>query len=638
MKVPINWLKNYIDIEHSSKEFGDIMTNLEFMQDGPIKNEVIDLEVRQNRPDVLSILGVAREYAAFTNKPVRYPEQKNDIKVAWGTQKKIINVEAEDIVIRFTAVKINNIKINISPDYIKENLQAYGIQPINNIVDITNYVMLEYGIPMHAFDTNKLSIAENRALLNLRMAQNGEKFTTWQGTKVTLDTNDLVVADANNRLVSIGGITGEEESGISEGTKNIILEAANYEYAYIRRTAVKHNIVTESSIRHSKILPSNMVGIAIKRALTLIQELAGGEIELVEDYYKKKQENITIKFESSEIERLSGLKLEDSVIENLLLRLGFEVLSKNNNVWEVKVPSWRTDITLEADLVEEVLRLYGYDKIPTTQINTAPPKQITPKILLLENKIKDILVSLGLQEQITEPLIEAQNIENEIVLENPLNKEKNSLRTSLKQTLLPVAENYIKAGKNLFGLFEVGKVYYKNGETFKEEKRVQTIYNNTSTEKIKGDLQALLLKLGINLNKIQTKKEGDVFNYYLDAIIICALHNIGFELYTENIEKIVDINKIPAVHFKTGFVQRIEEQVTVEVKKDSDLSKIEEIFMGESDKIYSVYLTDIYKVNEELNALTFTIVFEDVNKKLTKEYITEIKEKAVYNISKEVIN
>jgi len=628
MLVPLNWLNKYVRTKHSPKQFGEIMTDLEFMQDGPIKDtkwgKVIDLEVRQNRPDVLSIIGAAREYAAYINAPVKYPNQTDKIK--FSKPKELINVSAKKVVKRFTAVEVLNVKIKESPKFIKEYLNSYGIEPINNIVDITNFVMLEYGIPMHAFDLDKLPKFDCKPLLNLRMAKAGEIFTTWQGTKATLDKNDLVVADSNNRLVSIGGITGELHSGISDSTVNILLEAANYNHAFIRRTAVKHNIHTDSSSRHSKILASDLVETAILRALFLIKKYAGGKIASSEDYYKQKQLVSIFTFDlQGEVNRLGGTNLTTNKCAKLLKRLGFSVEKKSKNSVKVIAPVWRTDINFEEDIVEEVLRLWGYENIPVQQINEAPPKNITDQKLILENKLRDILLLLGLSEQITEPLVLFENLPNQIQLSNPLNKLKNGLRTSIKPNLVQVFKTYKKSGIEDSKFFEVGKIYLQKNGRYSEHNAVQTYYSNTTSENVKSDLLQVFEKLGI---KPKAKYNNKKVIYNLRQNKVATLDENSYVLYTDNILKVANLDQVPVINFETGFVQKIIEKITIKTEGQENLDKIANLIIKCSKIIDQVYIEnknkDIY-AKDNLQSVTFTVIFSDDKNKLTRKDINNDK-------------
>lgn len=629
MKTPINWLKNYITLKHSNREFGDILTDLEFMQDGPIKNingePVIDLEVRQNRPDVLSILGVAREYAAYTNQKVKEPKS---LDIKFSTSKKLLKVEEKQKVKRFIAVEIKNIKNVETPKEISKYIEAYGIPTINFIVDVTNYVMLEYGIPMHAFDLDKLE-KDGESYLKFRNANKNESFTTWQGTKVTLDTEDLVVTDGKGRLVSIGGITGEAYSGITEETKNILLEAANYDYASVRRTALKTNLQTDSATRHSKDLRSDIVDKAVNRAAYLITKYAGGKIEKTEDYYGIKDNFKNVKLEIRNIERLGGIAINKKNTEALLKRLGFEIDSSSEEYITVTPPKWRSDINFEEDVIEDVLRLNGYDKIPVQDINSAPPKKITPSVLVLEQKLRDICVSLGLDEQITEPLVKYQS-ENklQIKLENPLNSDKDSLRTDIKDTLEEVVKNYKKSKIDDIKVFEVGKIYYRDGKKFVEEKVLTALYDKTSFLSVKKDLIEIISRLG--LEAITSQIQDNTLVFFSKKHKVATLKTNTFTIFTENIDKLVNHRDVPTVKFSTSVIQTIEENLTVQVNKDTNLEEYAQQIKNVSKYISQVYIADtkkdIYKKDDKYN-VTFTITYADPQNTMNKEKLEQIRKK-----------
>ncbi|MDQ5981616.1 MAG: Phenylalanine--tRNA ligase beta subunit, partial [Patescibacteria group bacterium] len=306
MKVPLNWLTDYIKLNHTPEEFGKIMTDLEFMQDGPIVEingqKVIEIEVRQNRPDLLSIIGVAREYAAYIDSNITEPKklENTEIKVEWGSPDQNLKVDEPEIVKRFCTVELSNVKIKPSPDWLRNNLEAYGINTINNVVDITNYVMLEYGMPLHAFDFNKLAKKDGSPLLTLRLATNGEEFKTWQNTVLKLSEDDLVVSD-NEKPVALAGIIGGANSDIDEQTSHIILESACYNQAVIRKSSQKHGIRTEASSRHEKFLNPSMVTAAILRALFLLTDLAEAKIIAIEDHnLNENQEKKIVEFNTNE--------------------------------------------------------------------------------------------------------------------------------------------------------------------------------------------------------------------------------------------------------------------------------------------------------------------------------------------------
>jgi len=654
MKVPLSWVEKYIKIEHTPKEFGDIMTGLEFMQDGPIKDiendKIIDLEVRQNRPDMLSVIGVAREYAAYIGKKVNYPEFTSEFDANWGNPKENLSVQSKNNVKRFCTVQIKNIHIKKSPEYIIHALNAYGISTKNNLVDITNFVMIEYGIPLHAFDVKKLSESKGHSLLTIRHATDEEVFETWQKTKIKLTTEDIIVADSKNP-VAIAGIIGGANSDIDTDTTEILLEAAVYDHAVVRRTSLRHGVRTEASLRHEKFLNPEMVEVAIRRATFLIQQLCSGEVVRIEDYYENKKQLETIDFNIFEIERLGGIHVGKDEATRLLENLEFnitdqkEALGVNKDIITVAIPNHRTDVKIEADLVEEVLRLKGYEHIPLTGINASPPDFSTPKTLLVEEKIRDILVNLGLYEHITNPLVKyIKEVKNQIQLENPLNAELDGLRTTLRETLSPVISRNAKAGNTNIGIFEVGKIYYqvKRGE-YNEERRIEAVYasdKNYETlfkQRIKPDFIALINKLGIENDNIKYEVEGNSLKYFYNKKLIAYLFQSGYELITNEISEIVDLQKVPSTMIKSSLSQKIIEELSLVVSKNKALGEIIDIIKSAKESVSQIEIVDLYedaKLGIDKISITVKVIFEDAENKLTKESVGKIKKNIIKLLDK----
>lgn len=653
MKVPLSWVEKYIKIEHTPKEFGDIMTSLEFMQDGPIleinDDKIIDLEVRQNRPDMLSIIGVAREYAAYISKKVRYPEEILEYETKWEKAQHNLSVQSTHTVKRFCTVQIRNIKIKRSPEYITKALKAYGIEAKNNLVDITNYVMLEYGIPLHAFDVRKLSKSNGHSLLTIRQANHGEIFETWQKTKIHLDQNDTVVADSQ-KPVAIAGIIGGANSDIDKDSNEIILEAAVYNQASIRKTALKHNIRTEASLRHEKFLNPEMVEKAIKRATFLIQELCSGEVVRIEDFYQDRKPSTTIDFNVFEIERLGGIHINKDEAISLLENLEFKItdqkqaLGVNKNIIIVQVPPHRTDVNIEADLVEEVLRLKGYEHIPLIGLSSTPPDISTPKALVLEEKVRDILVNLGLFEHITNPLVKFTQKHGQIRLENPLNADLNGLRTTIRETLSPVLQRNAKAGNLSIGLFEVGKIYFTPKiNSFEESRRIEAIYStnldlkqNFKT-KIKPDFVAVISKLGLDNSKLSYINKIDHLEYTYNKKQIGNLFQTGYELFTDNIAEFVNLQNVPIAKIESSLTQRIVEEISLVASKNKPLGEISEIIKSTKESISQIEIIDLYediKIGDGNISITVRMVFEDSENKLTKELIQKAKSNIIRLLSK----
>ena len=643
MKVALNWLSDYIKLNHTPEEFGKIMTDLEFMQDGPIVEvngqKVIEIEVRQNRPDLLSIIGVAREYAAYIDSNITEAKklENSEIKVEWGSPDQNLKVDEPEIVKRFCSVELSNVKIKQSPNWLRNNLEAYGINTINNVVDITNYVMLEYGMPLHAFDFNKLTKKDGSPLLTLRLATNGEVFKTWQNTSLKLSEDDLVISD-NEKPVALAGIIGGANSDIDEQTTHIILESACYNQAVIRKTSQKHGIRTEASSRHEKFLNPSMVTAAILRALYLLTDLTEAKIVAIEDHnINENQEKRIIEFNTNEITRLGGVELDIDLTISLLRRFGFQVIDHIQEIGisksslTVLVPNWRTDITNNADLVEEVLRLWGYENIEVRPISSTPPEFKTPNLILLESKLKNILVELGLYEQQTSPLVKA-NPKNtkQIKIENPLNVENEALRTTISETLSPIIEYYKKSGKSKFGLFEAGKIFYlKKENDFYEEKVIEVLYSGYTFEsKIKPDLLALFNRIGVREADLNWKLDDKKLEYFIEKIPVATLTKNGFTIYTEELANIVSADDIPALNIKTDYVQRIREDISLVIDNNQALGEVADAIKSASSYVKDVVVKVTFsddKLGNDKKSVTLGIDFEDMENLLTRQKIEEIK-------------
>lgn len=489
MKVPITWLKDYVEFT-SEDELMDKLTSVGHMQDGPPKKvgdtNVYDLEVRQNRPDCLSLLGIAREVAAVLGKKVVDPSNSlKDIPSVDG--QTTIKVQDSDLCYRFNTVTIDSLKIAPSPDWLKNKLNAYGIKSVNNVVDVTNFVMVELGQPLHAFDTDKIK----DATLIIRPAKKGESVKLLGEKKVALSSSDLVIADST-RVLALAGVMGGEDSSVTDKTTSIILEAATYNQASIRQSSLRHQTRTEASTRLEKFLHPTLTEAALKRAVGLILELCGGKIVDTTDEYGKKFSPITITLPIKRLNQLGGTTLKSAEVEKIAKNLELTVEKVNADSITVGIPYFRTDLQLPEDLVEEILRIHGYDQIPAHLPSAPPPQNIDSKRYLLEEQLRDLFTEAGLDEQITEPLTKESSPEHTpVVLENSLNSDKTMLRTTLRESLLRSVENHAKYRKDVIKLFEIGKIYYKKDSEFKEDPVLGIMTQGSDYFKTKGLIDLL---------------------------------------------------------------------------------------------------------------------------------------------------
>ncbi|MEI6327306.1 MAG: phenylalanine--tRNA ligase subunit beta [Candidatus Roizmanbacteria bacterium] len=541
MKVPLNWLKQYVEIPSSVTELTDKLTAIGHMQDKkPEKvgdDIVIDLEVRQNRSDCYSILGVAREVAAITNVKVKIQKSKFESQNPITNDRLIQITNANpSLCKRFKAVRIKlaagssqlsqpkaDPPLAETPPWMKDHLEAYGIKVISPIVDITNYVMIETGEPMHAFDIRAITDAH----ITIRSAKENEKISVIGGKELTLTPDDLVIAD-NTKILSFSGLIGGEGTGISADTTEFVLEAATYDQACIRRSSIRHGVRTEASTRHEKFLDPRLVDHAIDRALDILKQLTDFTIVAVADSYPEPTHPLSVALRASEISRLGGVELPQETITHILKSLGFEVTFNLRpsqpkadphlaETFVCIVPYWRTDILCEADLVEEVLRLYGYENIPSALPPYAPPPDITSYAYRLDDEIRDTMLAIGFDEVMTEPLTSTARYEElshaikglkPVKLQNALNADKSMLRFGMDEGIRHALHHHQKFGKSAIHLFELGKVYSestdpKSKQKYHEPRHIAYLIYEQKTakevlyQKSKGVVEAICKSLGV---------------------------------------------------------------------------------------------------------------------------------------------
>jgi phenylalanyl-tRNA synthetase beta chain len=443
---------------------------------------ILDLDVTPNRPDCLSVIGIAREIAVLTGEPLRLPQIHYE-----ETEKPIDSFASVDIVDpdlcpRYCASVITGIKIAPSPSWLQQRLNNCGMRPINNVVDVTNYVMLEYGQPLHAFDCQKF---KGRQII-VRRARNGETITTLDGSKRTLNPDILVIAD-KEEAVAVAGIMGGLDSEVTDKTDTIFLESANFNQATIRRGCGHLQFQSEASMRFDKGLNSELPLLPLKRATQLLLELAGGRAAKgIIDVYPGKSKPKLILLTTREVKRLSGLKVNIDEILKILKALDFECREGDSGSQIlVSTPYWRSDIKCSADLVEEVARVIGYDKVPMTRLSSSLPTQkskLSPAAQQsnLKDKLRDVLAGFGFQEILTYSLVSLEKLQKlspklelkitPLKVANPMTREQEYLRTSLRAGLLSTLAHNQKFEQAGIRLFEIGRVFLPLGRDLPEEK------------------------------------------------------------------------------------------------------------------------------------------------------------------------
>lgn len=501
MKLPINWLREYLDFDKDPQKLIDKLTAIGHMQDGPPKkiadDIVYDLEIRQNRPDCLSIIGLAREAAAVLGKKIKYPKDYSktlpDIKKSAGWRAKV-EIQNEKLCYRFNTVTIEDLEIEESPSWLKKFLEAYGIKSINNVVDIANFVMVETGQPLHAFDAEKIAGKH----LIIRSAKAKEKLRILGDRTITLSHEDLVIADPDG-VIAMAGVIGGEETSVSGKTNSIILETATYNPATVRKTSLRHQLRTEASTRLEKFLHPHLTEIALARAAQLLLELTGGKVVDHTDEYPKKFADKKIPLNIQNLKKTAGIDFDEKTTNDILARLEISET----------IPYFRTDLEQEADIIEEVLRIYGYDKIPETLPGNPPLRRLQSARYDLEEEIKDALAGFGFDEEITDPLTkEGHSVNKPIRLQNSLNADKVMLRTTLRESLVNALTQQKKYRKTSVNLFEIGKIYFLDGSKYEERQTLGVLLFNEDNPylRLKGAIEALFDKLGYELPTFQITK------------------------------------------------------------------------------------------------------------------------------------
>lgn len=463
---------------------------------------VLDIDVLPNRaPDCFSHLGIAREIAAIINEKLeigkwKLKEEKN-LKTNDFVEVEVKNKEACP---RYTARVVTNVKVEPSPKWLRERLKVCGLRPINNIVDIANYVMLETGQPLHAFDGEKI---EEKKII-VRFAREGEKIVTLDEEKYDLNKEILIIADAK-KPVAIAGIKGGKDSGIDLKTKTVVLESANFNPKVIRRGSKLIDLKTDASLRFEHGIDPNLTELAINRAAYLIQEIAGGKVAKgLIDFYPQKVLAKRIKLDLNYVERLLGIKISAKEIKNILKRLDFKIQEAEAGNILVEVPTRRLDISIPEDLIEEIGRLYGYQKIPSTfpVASLIPPKRNLE--IFWEDNVKNILKEAGLTETYNYSFISENDKkifqyqpEELIELENPVSLEQKYLRPSLIPNLLKNVEKNLRYFEEI-KIFELGKIFRKEKGKIVEKKMLTGLMIGEAFYQAKGVVDLLLNKLGIS--------------------------------------------------------------------------------------------------------------------------------------------
>ena len=623
-------------------------------------DEVIDFELTANRGDLLSMLGMAYELGAIYNKKVKdvdinYKETGKDINQTFN-----IDIQTNNCSV-FLAKKVENVEIKESPAFIKNRLMACGIRPINKVVDISNYVMLELGQPLHFYDADKLN-----SEIIVRMAKNGEKLTTLDNIERTLDENDIVIS-TKEKSIGLAGVMGGLETEVVPQTKNIIIESAIFDGVRVRKTA-KKILRSEASNRFEKGLDSNRTYMAINRACHLLEKYANGTvIEGMCTYDQSQKEDKKIEITFKNITDVLGTNISNNDILDVFTKLGFSYEADDKKAI-VSVPRRRLDISIKEDLIEEVGRIYGVDNIEG-KLPVLPVKQGSYDKQTRE--IRNKMVSLGLNETLSMIFTSDKEAKKyttddfEVVkLLDPLAEERNALRYSLIPSMVKIYE-YNKARENKdVCIFEIGKGFYKKQEEYGENQKIVALMTgkyylgvgnsaNVDFYVIKGVVEELLNFLGYeNRYTIEMPDQipnefhkGQTANINVNGQIVGIVGKLHPEVTKDDVY-VMEINLDELLSKRVGKMKykeiskfpNVKKDVAFVMKKDIPSVEVEKVIKKAGGKLLTnIEVFDVYtgeNIGKDEKSVAYSLTFNDSKKTLTEEEITKIFENIIANVEK----
>lgn len=653
MLISYDWLKKFIQINRTPSEVADKIT-LSLTEVESIKKTgqdfIFEIENKglTHRPDCFSHLGIAREVSTYFKVRLKDPLQDLAAKTITIVKKLPITIEvgAEIFCPRYCGVVVTDLTVQPSPNWLKTALERLSLRSINNIVDITNYVMLELGQPLHAFDYDKV---ENHHIV-VRKAKKGEKIVTLDGVERILDEDMLVIADAE-KPIGLAGIMGGANTEVSRNTKTIILEAANFTAINNRITSKKINLRTEASTRFEKNLDITLPLPAIKRAIELLQEIAGAKAASeVIDLQSKPCKPKEVKVKSEWINSFIGFNLSSQKMASILKRLGFTVESQDN-LLDVKVPTWRQDISMKADIAEEVARVYGYDKIPITLPQQEKPPKTNASIYWCR-KTKQFLKGLGFIEVLTQPFVGrklSEKIgaldENRLQLVNPLTIDQEFMRRSLIPSLLEVTQKNIKHIAKI-KIYEIDRVFMPKKKVYLDEiVRLAGVVVGDKFLHVKGTIETLLEELGIEkyefkptkLGKSSNSKlfhSGSVAEIIAKGISLGLIGNLNLEvkarfaivsptvIFDLNFDKLIKLATTIKTYIPISQYPALVEDMTFTFPAKTYLGPVIDTIKKQSRLIQKVELH-----NQFQNNFTFRLTYQSRQKSLSSNDIKDIRKK-----------
>ena len=495
MKASLNWLKDYIKIEIEPSQLAERLSMIGLAVDAVERvgdDYIFEIDVTTNRPDCLNHIGIARELSALTGKELTLPSTSYR-EVGLPIEEDVsVEIAYPEGCFRYSARLVRGVKVGPSPSFIRERLQAVGLRPVNNVVDITNYVLLELGHPLHPFDLAK--VKEGRIIV--RRAKKKETIITLDGVERTLPEGTVVIADPE-KAIAIGGIMGGANSEITEGTTDVLIESAYFDPILVRRATQRLGLSTEASYRFERGADPEITLKALDRVCALLEKYAGGEVApgFIDVYPQKAKEKETI-IRLPRLNSFLGIEIPESFVVSVLERLGFKLQKKETGVYQVRIPSFRVDVFREVDLFEEVTRFYGYDRIPS-RMPSFTGEEVTTNIKYeRERLIRRLLLGAGYYEVMTYSFIAPDenrlfsfHPERELRIQNPISENMAVMRGSMLPGLLNNLRYNLARGKRNIRLFELGRVFFEKekGELPEERETLGLAITGLTGEKFWKD-------------------------------------------------------------------------------------------------------------------------------------------------------
>ena len=629
-----------------------------------INDALIEFEITSNRPDCRSIIGIAREAAVTLGKELKYPE----IKVQACDEEMSFEIDIQtDLCKRYCGRVVKDVKVGPSPYWMQRKLIEAGMRPISNIVDITNYVMLELGQPLHAFDLDDIKYNK----MTVKMAEEGEKFTTLDGVERTL-TSDMLVIGNQDKTLDLAGIMGGENSEIKDTTTSIFIEGASFAKENIRATSKKLGLRTEASSRFEKGIDINLAEEAVNRACQLIEELGCGTVlnEML-DYYPQKEEVQKVTVNPVRINKLLGVNVPMDQFINILESLEFKCNLVSSEVLELEVPTFRLDITEDADILEEIARIYGYDNIPSASLEgnaTAGVK--TDKQKFIDN-VKSNSIACGLNEILTYSFVSPRGVDkinlpaddekrNFVKIMNPLGEETSVMRTTLIPNMLDVISTNISHKVEEVSAFECGNTFIpQEGLPIETKKYCVGMYGKeVDFFVLKGVIESVLNNVGLKGCEIEPETTNLTFhpgrcakivynNIYIGTFgelhpDVIENYNLGQRVYVAeiNIDTVFENLNLTKSYNPLPKYPSTSRDIALIVKDEVFVKQIEDIIKANGEDLVESYkLFDVYKgaqIEEGHKSIAYSITYRSKDKTLTDEDVAKVHEKILSELSEKL--